>query len=132
MLVLSLFNQQVDSLELRYKVCTAEELRRSVEQVCMRLGRDANSLLSLGPYGSIASGIDSGGLSSDAALLEILKMSRPYVPGRMRTQVKQLSQQLFKRSQESSGAQFCDYLDSCCNQSCVIDPEDLAPYCTTI
>ena len=143
-LISIVLNRQVESLELRYKVCTVEDLRRSVEQVCMRLGRDTNSLLSLGPYGSIASSLDNDAplQVSEESLIEILKASKLYGSTRLRQgqqsrlPIKLASMQhnrkLFKRAQDSSTLQLCDYLDSCCNQSCVIDPEDLAPHCRTI
>lgn len=125
---------QVSGLELKYKVCTAEELRRSIEQFCMRLGRDGGSLLSLGPYGSVSTKVVD--VNSEGALLEVLRLSKPYARQRAGRMVggkpRKLSQQLFKRDQDSFGTELCNYLDSCCNQSCVIDPEDLAPYCTAI
>lgn len=130
-LVLSLSNRYVQSLELRYKVCTAEELRRSVEQFCMRLGRSTNSALSLSPYGSISAIEVAGGRSDqtlDETLIEIIKASRI-----KSSRVRSLrAQRLVKRDQESKSMELCDYLSSCCNESCVINPMDLIPHCKSI
>lgn len=118
-LVLSLLYDHVNSLEFRYKVCTAEELRNYVESVCMRMGRDTNSVLSLSPYGTI-SAIDGRGLfGSEIALIGILRASRKTRP----------NMTIFKRSQDMSSPLT---LDTCCQESCSIKAEDLVPHCTSI
>jgi len=144
----SLCCERARGQELRYKVCTAEELRRLVEQFCMRLGRESN-VLSLSPYGSV--GLEAGGggggsgEQSDLALVEILRASRRLASGRSgarsgRQEQPQLrpqpqSQHLFKRDHKSTSgraAVVCDYLESCCQESCVISAEDLGPFCSTL
>lgn len=129
-LVLSSITRGVDSLELKYKVCTAEELRQSVEEFCMGHGtRDTNSFLSLSPYGSI-NAMGTPNYELNGPLLDILKASRSLSSMRG-LYAKQHPRQLFKRTQDSSDEPpLCDYIDSCCVEGCVINQEDLLPHCT--
>lgn len=106
-LVLGIYLDSVNSLELKYKVCTAEELRNYVELVCMRMGRSSNTLLSLSPYGTIDV------LDGSVAMLDILKASHQSARNR-------------KRSQDSPS------INTCCQETCSIKPEDLVPHCTSI
>lgn len=119
---------QAGPLGLRYKVCTVEELRRSVEQICIRYERDSDSSLSLTPYGSVSNMRNVEEANSEV-LLEILKASVPYSQSRLRSRPQK---HLFKRDEDSQNERLCDYLDSCCHESCVISPEDLAPHCKHI
>lgn len=110
---------RVNSLEFRYKVCTAEELRNYVESVCMRMGRDANSVLSLSPYGTISASNGGDGLSNlEVTLTEILRASRRTRPHAT----------VSKRSQDVPSST----LNTCCQESCSIKSEDLLPHCTSI
>lgn len=125
-----------EPFEIRYKVCTTEELRKSVEQVCIRLAaRDGGSNVGVSPYGSIVPGDGSelesldGVNLSDEALLDILKLSRPYLPRAKVGAMPRLPPiRLYKRS--SDNCEMCEYLDSCCNHSCVINPRHLDLYCS--
>lgn len=133
---------QATGFEIRYKVCTTEELRKSVEQVCIRLAaRGENSNLAISPYGVPMSmdsqpqaGTDGMALDqatlTEADLLEILKFSRPYHRGRRVNMSPQplRPKMIFKRGTETS--ELCEYLETCCNRSCVIDPKHLNLYCT--
>lgn len=128
--------KDAETFEIRYKVCSSEELSKSVKQVCMRLAaRDGNSDLSISPYGSLSvefdgsEGVDLAPLS-DSALLEILKLSRPYHRGRKYVMQQQVRHQpLYKRSADNSNSELSEYLKACCNQSCLIDPKHLDLYC---
>lgn len=105
---------EVNSLQLS-RVCTAEHLRKTVEEFCMRLGRDTNSVQFISPYGSVGFSdpeFDSTPYS-DAMLIEILKSASPLPSS------SQGLRRLFRRSQEAD----------CCHESCVISPEHLAPHC---
>lgn len=117
MIIVLISIHPVNSLEFRYKVCTAEELRNYVESVCMRMGRDKNSVLSLSPYGTISSP-DIGDRLLSSQLIEILKASRKTRPHIT----------IWKRSQDMPSST----LNTCCQESCSIKPEDLVPHCTSI
>lgn len=139
------------SEQFRYQVCTADELRKCVEQVCMRIStRDKDTGLSVGPFGSVSPAESPSILVSssdnlrttpltDAELMQVLKASKPYARGnRKRSQTQQQQQQqhnrelrLQRRNAPLSDTELCDYLDTCCNRSCVINPMDLATFCTT-
>ena len=119
LIVLSLIAESYSSLrELRFQVCTVEELRSHVEQFCIRHGRDDLSNPELGPYGTI------NGADSDRALIEILsyaKVERTHLP---------VASDNWKVKRDYTSAK--DFIDTCCIESCVIKPEYLAPHCSSI
>lgn len=129
-ILLSLLALEAKPLELRYQVCTVEELRRYLEQFCMRLGRDTNSFLSMSPYGSMSALEGSPG--QDSVLIDILRASRPLHGHSGSRQWLSKRQHHVKRDQEAASPTLCDYLVSCCKESCVIDPEDLLPRCSSM
>lgn len=109
---------------LRYKVCTAEELRRSVDQFCIRIAERQTGVGDSMPYGAPASLDISSELESHTELVEVIKASRSYARFRARQQDIH-----HKRDFEVQGSRLCDYLNYCCNESCVISTKELAPYC---
>lgn len=135
LVVLSLNARVIDSYDSRFRVCTAQELRQMLEQSCMHVGRDKNSVLSVNAYGSI-SGLDGHETNQaiDDALIEILKESRYYTDSRLGSVPRQVSL-VYKRDQESfdgSTSQLNDYINLCCKESCVISMDKLLPHCGSI
>ena len=129
LVVLSITNQQSESLELRYKVCTVEELRHCLQQFCMRLGEreGTNSVQMLSPFGSVSNSqevnYEVSAIDFQAHVDEILKASRP-LSSRIRTHSVYMKRELSGDRAPS--------VDSCCQESCVIDPEDLASHCVSL
>lgn len=135
LLVLSLSIKAIDSYDSRFKVCTAQELRQMVEQNCMHVGRDKNSVLSINPYGSI-SGFDGQDedQASEEVLIEILKESRHYADSRIRSAPRRINM-VYKRDQDSfdgSSSSLNDYINFCCKESCVISMDKLKLHCGSI
>lgn len=135
LVVLSLSVRGIYSYDSRFKVCTAQELRQMLEQNCMHVGRDKNSVLMVGPYGSI-SGFEGQetNQASDEILIEVLKNSRYYADSRFRSVPRQFNM-VYKRNHESfdgSASQLSDYIDLCCKESCVISMDKLQPHCGSI
>jgi hypothetical protein len=133
-----IIGQHVESTkpkEIRYKVCSAEELRQEIEHTCMRFAsRDGNSNLSLNPYGSSLSSSQLKNEDwikpSDADLIKFIQVSQTRGRRQLANPRRLVSRkQLFKRSLSPSIEELCDYIDSCCNRSCSINVEDLAPFC---
>lgn len=103
----------VSSFEL--KACSAEDLRKEIESVCIRYTRDKHSTVGVNPYGSASAELGAG----------------PQVMSRLkRTHVQSKKRQrLFKRHREVVTR---DYFDTCCNRGCEIDSEDITQICSTI
>lgn len=123
-IVLNMFLGQAMCLQYRYQICTAKDLIKSINEICMRHGKAQNSGLQMSPYGTIRSSTDV----PDELLLEILKNARTHKS--MRTNFIRR----FRREQvdPSSASELGDYIDTCCQQSCVLYPENVAPYCSQI
>lgn len=122
--MLNMFQEQATGLQYRYQICTAKDLVKSIDEICMRHGKVQNSGLVMTPYGTINSSTDV----PDEILLEILKNAGSYRRRRMNFIGR------FRREQvdPSSTSELSDYIDTCCQQSCVLYPENVAPYCSQI
>lgn len=97
-----------------------------MDQFCIRIGeRGLNDLIPSTSYGAVGS-IDMSTRSgkSESTLIDVLKASRSYGRSRVRQ-----GDGYFKRDFEVQGSKLCDYLNYCCNESCVISTKELAPYC---
>lgn len=101
----------VSSFELR--VCSAEDLRKSIEEVCIRFSRNKGSDINLNPYGSM--------VPAEDPIIESARSKRNYH--------SQKRQRLFKRHRERVTR---DYVDTCCSRGCEIDTEDITSICSTV
>lgn len=122
-------------LEMRYKVCTPEDMRQQLATFCMRMSvRGMNSFLSLNSFGSIATseGDNSGSfLGSDSSLVGVLKESRSLNPRGWTPVGRFRQQQVRKRTQEDdSKEELLSLIEKCCQDSCSIDAGRLLTACS--
>lgn len=99
------------------KVCSAEDLRKSIEEVCIRFSRDKGSLLNLNGYGSMLP-VEDEPLSGR---LDSAREKRNSSGVRLRTLVKRHRERVTR-----------DYVDTCCSKGCEIDADDLSTICSSV
>lgn len=128
LIVLFQLTSNVCCYEMRYKVCTVGELHKYVDNFCQQYGcrRNKNSNLEVSAYGSVSLTDDNSYVGKEN-LLSVLRASKLFST---RAQLISDTNSRDRRSSESrTGGMLCDYIASCCQQSCVIAPEDLLPQC---
>lgn len=122
--------------ELHIQGCNAEQLRRSLERNCIRVGRGGGpaSGLELGPYGA-AEPLDAA-VDLEWLMSRLQVLSAPRRRSLPSTRLQLADSRFAKRSHQSgptpagSGSQISE--DLCCQEECAISMEDLIPHCSSI
>lgn len=128
----SLFVIESSQFEMRYQVCTAEEMRQYMADFCMRMSaRDTSSLLSVNPFGSIGN-VDSESEQTEGAdsrLIHVLRASTPITKYR-RLLAETRTLRLHKRSLDEPKGDLLQFLGRCCSETCLINAEQLLASCS--
>lgn len=124
LIMLNMFQEQAMCLPYRLQICTAKELARCIDEICMRHGKEPRTGLSMSPYGTIS--VSDGSIPT-RVLLNILRDSDRHTRVRLSNNVK-----VRRSDDEIDSLELGDYIDTCCHQSCVLYPEKVAPYCSQL
>lgn len=90
------------------KVCSVDDLRKSLQDACIRFARDSNSQTNVGPYGAQVSAPNG---------------SDPVRPKRNSSKRRE---RLVKRHRETVAR---DYVSLCCSEGCKIGADTIASMC---
>lgn len=123
LIVVLIDSVNTDPLVVSLQFCNVEELKRSLQRHCMRLGRETD--ISTSPYGTVSSRFGSSDLMDD-----VLKASIPYGRGFRFPQV--FKRELNDNWLSDDDIQSRDSMGSCCTAPCSTKMEDIAPRCSSL
>lgn len=111
------------------KVCSVEDLRRSIENACIRFSRDWGSRTDLGPYGAVMASPPLG--VDEIRVLQAARSKRNHQSHQRKRHHKRTHHHArrLRRHKRHREIVTRDYVDKCCNEGCEVDAEVIQSIC---